>query len=80
MLFFKHKPSFKHFFHAPFKRGYFIERNYSSYPVLPLIIIIVFLCFFGCAPPNKALAIMKLVSIFFNQAIYGGNCKRIDNR
>ena len=42
---------------------------------------IIFMFFgFGCATQNKALGMMKLVSIFFfHQRIYGVNFKRIDN-
>ena len=56
--------------------------EYLRDPVFPLIIIIiVFLFYFGCAIPNEVLDIMKLVSTLFliNQTIYGVNAKRINN-
>ena len=61
-----------------FRRGYFIENDLRD-SVLPSIIIIVFFFRFGCATRNKALEIIKLVSIFIflKQRIYKSN--QIDN-
>ena len=48
-----------------FETGYFIEKNDLPDPELPVIIMIVFLLYYGFTTPNKALDIIKLVSKFF---------------